>query len=97
MEPTLCSETSAFNTQTPEKYPEYNLSLQQHGERLKTRIHDMCSHVTLQASPGKVFEGAQFVTKEGTNLIIQKHLRNLVTQQNITISCMGYEFNLKLN
>jgi hypothetical protein len=37
MEPTQCSETSAFNTQTPGKYPEDNLSLQQHGESLKTR------------------------------------------------------------
>jgi len=26
MEPTQCSETSAFNTQTPGKYPEDNLS-----------------------------------------------------------------------
>jgi hypothetical protein len=41
MEPTQCSETSAFNTQTPGggKYPEDNLSLQQHGESLKTRIN----------------------------------------------------------
>jgi hypothetical protein len=37
MEPTQCSETSAFNTQTPGKYPEDNRSLQQHGESLKTR------------------------------------------------------------
>jgi hypothetical protein len=37
MEPTQCSETSVFNTQTPGKYPEDNLSLQQHGESLKTR------------------------------------------------------------
>jgi hypothetical protein len=37
MEPTQCSETPAFNTQTPGKYPEDNLSLQQHGESLKTR------------------------------------------------------------
>jgi len=37
MEPTQCSETSAFNTQTPGKYPEDNLSLLQHGESLKTR------------------------------------------------------------
>jgi hypothetical protein len=36
MEPTQCSETSAFNIQTPGKYPEDNLSLQ-HGESLKTR------------------------------------------------------------
>jgi hypothetical protein len=27
MEPTQCSETSAFNTQTPGKYPEDNLSI----------------------------------------------------------------------
>jgi hypothetical protein len=31
------NETTAFNTQTPGKYPEDNLSLQQHGESLKTR------------------------------------------------------------
>jgi hypothetical protein len=37
MEPTQCSETSAFNTQTPGKYPEDNLLLQQHGESLKNR------------------------------------------------------------
>jgi hypothetical protein len=37
MELTQCSETSAFNTQTAGKYPENNLSLQQHGESLKTR------------------------------------------------------------
>jgi hypothetical protein len=37
MEPTQRSETSTFNTQTPGKYPEDNLSLQQHGESLKTR------------------------------------------------------------
>jgi hypothetical protein len=36
MEPTLCSETSAFNTQMPGKYQEDHLSLQQHGESLKT-------------------------------------------------------------
>jgi hypothetical protein len=38
MEPTQRSETSAFNIQTPGKYPEDNLSLQQHGESLKTRL-----------------------------------------------------------
>jgi hypothetical protein len=37
MEPTQFSETLAFNTQTPGKYPEDNLLLQQHGESLKTR------------------------------------------------------------
>ena len=38
MEQTQCSETSAFNTQAPGRYPEDNLSLLQHGERLKTRM-----------------------------------------------------------
>jgi hypothetical protein len=38
MEPIQSSETSAFNTQTPGKYPEDNLSLLQHGESLKTRV-----------------------------------------------------------
>jgi len=28
MEPTRCSETSAFNTQAPGKYPEDNLSIE---------------------------------------------------------------------
>jgi hypothetical protein len=37
MEPTQCSETSAFNTQTPGKYPENNSSLLQHDESLKSR------------------------------------------------------------
>ena len=37
MELTQCSETLAFNTQRPGKYPEDNLSLLQHGESLKTR------------------------------------------------------------
>jgi hypothetical protein len=37
MEPTQCSETSAFNIQTPGKYPEDYFSLLQHGESLKTR------------------------------------------------------------
>jgi hypothetical protein len=36
MELTQSSETSAFNTQTPGKYPEDNLSLLQQGESLKT-------------------------------------------------------------
>jgi hypothetical protein len=38
MEPTQSSETSAFNIQTPGKYPEDYFSLLQHGESLKTRI-----------------------------------------------------------
>jgi hypothetical protein len=42
MEPTQCSETSAFNNQTPGKYPEDNLSIQQHGESLKNKISLAC-------------------------------------------------------
>jgi len=38
MEPIQCSETSVFDTQTPGKYPEDNLSLLQHGESLKSKI-----------------------------------------------------------
>jgi len=34
----------AFNTQTPGKYPEDNLSLLQHGESLKTRILNILIH-----------------------------------------------------
>jgi hypothetical protein len=37
MEPTQSSETSAFNIQTPGKYPEDNSSLLQHGESLKSK------------------------------------------------------------
>jgi hypothetical protein len=37
MQPTQCSETSAFNTHTPGKYTEDILYLQQHGKSLKTR------------------------------------------------------------
>src|SRR5215475_12284162 len=52
MEPTQSSETSAFNTQTPGKYPKDNLSLLQHGESLKTRIihlygEDTAAHIRL--------------------------------------------------
>jgi hypothetical protein len=36
MEPTEGSETSAFNIQTPGKYPEKYLPHLQHGESLKT-------------------------------------------------------------
>jgi hypothetical protein len=36
-------KASAFNTQTPGKYPEDNQSLQQHGESLKTRNIISCS------------------------------------------------------
>jgi hypothetical protein len=41
MEPTEGSEMSAFNIQTPGKYPEEYLSHLQHGESLKTMIEAM--------------------------------------------------------
>jgi hypothetical protein len=39
MEPTVCSETSAFNIQTPGKYPDENIPYLQHCESLKTTIN----------------------------------------------------------
>jgi hypothetical protein len=62
MEPTQCSETLAFNTQTPGKYPEDILSLQQHGESLKTRTF---KSVYFAYSHSEFFWGAVTVTKVG--------------------------------
>jgi len=45
MEPIQCSETSVFNTRTPGKYPEDNLSLQ-HGKSLKSRkVFHISQHI----------------------------------------------------
>jgi hypothetical protein len=49
-----------FNTQTPGKYPEDNLSLQQHGESLKTRI-------TLHVSDGLSVHYQTFKTVHTTS------------------------------
>ena len=38
MKPIESSETSAFKTQTPEKYPKENITHIKHGESLKSRI-----------------------------------------------------------
>jgi hypothetical protein len=40
MEQTLCSETSAYKIQTPGNYPEENIQHTEHGESLKSRIHN---------------------------------------------------------
>jgi hypothetical protein len=48
MEPTQIFETSDFNTQTPGKYQEDNLSLLQHGENLKTRIDHLMIYIRNQ-------------------------------------------------
>jgi len=37
MEPIVGSETSAFKTQTPGKYPKENILDKEHGESLKSR------------------------------------------------------------
>jgi hypothetical protein len=49
MEPTECSETSAFNIQTPGKYPEENIPYLQHGESLKTAISGDKFYCTFKA------------------------------------------------
>jgi len=38
MEQTECSETSAYNNQTPGKYPKEYIQDSKHGESLKSRI-----------------------------------------------------------
>jgi len=38
MEQTQCSETSAYNIQTPGNYPEESIQNSEQGERLKSRI-----------------------------------------------------------
>ena len=45
MEPTQCSETSAFNTQTPGKHPEDNVSLLQLNESLKTKFSSVSARI----------------------------------------------------
>jgi len=41
MEQTECSETSAYEIQTPGYYPEESLQLSEHGEILKSRIRHL--------------------------------------------------------
>jgi len=41
MEQTECSETSAYKIQTPGNYPEENIQHTEHGESLKSRIHEV--------------------------------------------------------
>ena len=46
MEPTESSETSAFNTRTPGRYPKENALHIKHGESLKSRIFKfICAYV----------------------------------------------------
>jgi hypothetical protein len=50
MEPTLSSETSAYNNiQTPGKFPEDYTLYSHHGESLKTTIHYMFSSVVVKS------------------------------------------------
>jgi hypothetical protein len=67
MEPTECSETSAFNIQTPGKYPEETLPYLQHGESLKTTIlhlyeKETASHIRLivKMKPTECYETSAF-------------------------------------
>jgi hypothetical protein len=70
MEPTECSETSAFNIQTPGKYPEENLPYLQHGESLKTTIihlygeetasHIIHNHLRVKMEPAECSETSDF-------------------------------------
>jgi hypothetical protein len=55
MEPIECSETSAFNIQTPGKYPEENLPYLQHGESLKTMIRKLSFIIYVQFFEDFVF------------------------------------------
>jgi hypothetical protein len=55
MEPTECSEMSAFNIQTPGKCPEENIPYLQHGERLKTAPYFFRILIKLKFS-GRIFE-----------------------------------------
>jgi len=40
MEMQQCSETSAYKIQTPGNYPEESIQHSEHGERLKSRLHN---------------------------------------------------------
>jgi len=41
-----CSETSAYEIQTPGNYPEESIQHTEHGESLKSRILDFCGEET---------------------------------------------------
>jgi hypothetical protein len=72
MKPTQCSETSAFNTQTPGKYPEDNSLLLQHGESLKSRSNILVDLFYVQIPPAVPKSGTQYggnkVTGDDGNL-----------------------------
>jgi hypothetical protein len=68
MEPTQCTETSVFNTQTPGKYPEDNLSLQQHGESLKTITYSLTT--TDNAANNIIVDGTISIANVTTNITI---------------------------
>jgi hypothetical protein len=49
MEQTECSETQAYNIQTPGNYPEESIQHPEHGESLKSRIIIfLCNKVVLE-------------------------------------------------
>jgi hypothetical protein len=70
MEPTECSETSAFNIQTPGKYPEESTSYLQHGKSLKT----MTKHFSPTAKDVSILPGIRiFATYVRELLLPQIH------------------------
>ena len=61
MEPTECSETSAYKIQTPENCPEESIHHSEHGESLKSRI--------LRHTVRRIFSSPNERLKLGQNLI----------------------------
>jgi hypothetical protein len=61
MEPIEGSETSAFETQTPGKYPKENILHKEHGERLKSRLEQLYN---------KIQKGINLIVNIIVNLIV---------------------------
>ena len=56
MEQIECSETSAYNNQTPGKYPKEYIHDSKHGESLKSRIFTLCLRTrTFTIETGSIF------------------------------------------
>ena len=68
MEPTECSETSAFSTQAPGKYPKENALHTKHGESLKSRNLQQCFPKLLLADVAHL-EGRGGITMDPHTLV----------------------------
>jgi len=60
MEQIKCSETSAFNNQTPGKYPKDYTQFSKHGESLKSRKKYMFTCFGISRSLLSEIEGLEF-------------------------------------